>query len=105
VAQQLVEAGKLQPDEVESSRYSAVLWNALGGGSAEVSPEVYKMKLQPGDTVLLCTDGLTKHVDDGNLLDMLTGEASNEEIAKNLVNAANDAGGTDNITAVLARCR
>jgi protein phosphatase len=102
VAQQLVEAGRLQPDEVESSRYSSVLWNALGGGSTEVSPEVYKMRLQPGDTMLLCTDGLTKHVDDARLLDLLTEEASNEEVAEKLVDAANSAGGTDNITAVMA---
>jgi protein phosphatase len=103
VAQKLVEEGRLQPEQVESSRYSSVLWNALGGGSEEVSPEVYKVRLKSKDTILLCTDGLTKHVKDTKLLDYLSGQEGTEGICQRLVDAANDAGGTDNITTVIAR--
>lgn len=105
VAQKLVEEGKLEPEEAETSRYSSILWNALGGTTADVSSEVYKTKLEPGDTVLLCTDGLTKHVEDTKLLKFLTMQKDAEEICRGLVDAANDAGGTDNITTVLARFR
>jgi protein phosphatase len=105
VAQRFVEEGRLQPEEAENSRYSCILWNALGGGSTEVSPEVYKVSLEPEDTVLLCTDGLTKHVEDPRLQELLGGQQGNEEICHRLVDAAIDAGGTDNITAVIARFR
>jgi serine/threonine protein phosphatase PrpC len=103
VAQQLVESGVL--DDAEDSRWSHVLWNVVGGGSDELSPEVYKAELRLGDKLLLCTDGLSKHVPDTAITNLLGADAPAEEICHRLVRAANDAGGSDNITVVVAHFR
>lgn len=105
VAQYLVEQGGLKPEEAEGSRWSNTLWNVVGGDSNELKPEVYKGELVLGDTLLLCTDGLTKHVPDEEIIRLLDSEPASEEVCRRLVNTANDAGGSDNITVVVARFR
>jgi protein phosphatase len=100
-----VEAGTIDPEEAETSRWSNTLWNVVGGDSDELAPEVYKAELRIGDALLLCTDGLNKHVPDGQIAQLLDGDADAEETCRRLVEAANNAGGTDNITVVVARFR
>jgi protein phosphatase len=55
------------------------------------------------DTLLLCSDGLTKHVSDSEIKALLDDKAGAEEACRRLVDAANRAGGSDNITAVIGR--
>jgi len=105
VAQQLVEGGVLEAEHAGESRWSHVLWNCIGGGSHELSPEVYKATLLLGDTLLLCTDGLTARLQDAQIRDLLRQDRSAEETCRLLVHAANEAGGPDNVTAVVARFR
>jgi protein phosphatase len=102
VAQRMVDEGVLQPAEAEGSRYSHILYNCVGGGSHELSPDVYKATLHMGDSLLLCTDGLSKVVADAQIRDLLGGKQSAEETCRRLVAQANDLGGPDNITAVVA---
>jgi protein phosphatase len=80
-----------------------VLVNCLGGGSPGVAPEVSTFPLWPGDTLLLCTDGLHGFVDGDDITRILRGAMTAEDAARELVAAANAAGGPDNITAVVAR--
>jgi protein phosphatase len=68
-----------------------------------LSPEVYKAKLHVGDTLLLCSDGLTKHVSDSEIRTFLDDSPHSEDACRHLVDAANRAGGSDNITVVVAR--
>jgi PPM family protein phosphatase len=103
MAQQLVERGTLTSEEAQGSRWSHVLWNCLGGGSHELNPEVYKAGLALGDTVLLCTDGLTKLLQDEAIVNLLRQEHGAEETCRRLVSAANEAGGRDNVTVIVAR--
>jgi protein phosphatase len=103
LAQELVERGVLE--DAESSHWSHVLWNVIGGNSDELSPEVYKAQLALGDKLLLCTDGLTRHVPDREIGRLLGAPSTSEEICHRLVNAANDAGGSDNVTVVVAQFR
>lgn len=105
VAQQMVERGLLSQSEADESRWSHVLWNCIGGGSTELSPEVYKATLEPGDTVLLCSDGLSKVVPEGRITEVLQKAQSVEAACRQLVDEANAAGGPDNITVVVARLR
>ncbi len=102
-AQELVDQGVLLPSEVDESRWSHVLASAVGGQSQE-QPEIltYRCLLEPGDALLLCTDGLTKHVDEAELAESLSGRSANEA-CDHLVTRALEAGGTDNVTVVLAR--
>ena len=103
IAQQLVDSGSLKPKDAEDSPLSSVLWNTVGSKSSELTTDVYKGELQVGDTMLLCTDGLTRHVADHEITKILRRAESAEEACKTLVNAANEGGGSDNITVVVAR--
>jgi protein phosphatase len=59
--------------------------------------------LQPGDVLLLCTDGLTKHVPDERIAEVLSRAADAQSACRELVADALDGGGSDNITVVVAR--
>src|SRR5262249_52742085 len=105
VAQQLVEAGQLAPQQAESSRWSHVLYKCVGGGSHELNPHVYKATLHVGDSVLLCPDGLTNVVSDDQLRDVLGRGEGAAEACRRLVTLAKAGGGPDNITVVVAHFR
>jgi PPM family protein phosphatase len=105
LAQQLVDSGVLPAHEAATSRLSTVLWNAIGGGLDDLQPEVYKARLHADDTLLLCTDGLPKHVPDAEIGVLLQAREPARETCCKLVEAANSAGGTDNITVIVARLR
>jgi protein phosphatase len=62
VANQMMRMGQLDPESIERSPWSNVLVNALGAGAPDVFADIYKADLRPGDTILLCSDGLNKHV-------------------------------------------
>jgi protein phosphatase len=102
MAQQLVERGVLKPEDASESRWSHVLWSCLGGHSHERSPEVYRANLTAGDTLLLCTDGLTGRLSDANVAALLAQGGTAEQTCQRLIAAANEAGGQDNITVVVA---
>jgi serine/threonine protein phosphatase PrpC len=103
LAQKFIEAGVLTPEQAENSRFSHVLWNAIGGSDHELAPEAHLAELQADDVLLLCTDGLTKGVDEARIARVLREGQGAEEMCRRLVKAANDAGGHDNVTAVVAR--
>jgi serine/threonine protein phosphatase PrpC len=100
VAQRLVDQGVITEGEAEGSRWSHRLWSCVGG-SRGPSPDVYKAALKPGDTLLLCTDGLCKTVADDRIAALL--DAAPETSARRLVAEANAMDGPDNITVVVAR--
>jgi protein phosphatase len=99
LAQKYVEAS---PHPVEPpAQLQNVLWNALGGCVDEPVPQLVKRRLSPGAVLLLCSDGLTKHVSDEEIRRVLGTRSSAASRAAQLVELANSAGGTDNITAVV----
>jgi len=101
LAQKLSE---VSPNSVDAtSRLHHILWNSLGASDDLPQPEIQRLALQAGDTLLLCSDGLTKYVSDQQLARMLSGEASAEQRCAMLVERANAAGGADNVTAVVAQ--
>jgi len=103
VAQQLVERGALTPEQADESRWSHVLWNAIGGDSRKLAPAIYKQQLKIGDTLLLCTDGLSGYLGDNEIAAILQRSGPARATCEQLVAAANAAGGQDNITVIVAR--
>ena len=101
-AQALVDAGLMQEAEVRKSPLRHVLSGLVGCNPRQLSPEVSQFKLALHDKLLLCTDGLTSQLTDDAIADLLAADLSSEEACGLLVNAANDAGGQDNTTVVLA---
>ena len=100
MARDLVEQGVLPAHLADESRWSHVLSSAVG---KEVKPETSKAELRLNDTLLLCTDGLTKHVSLSEMEGMLGAATSAEDACRALVAGALDGGGTDNVTVVVAR--
>lgn len=103
LAQQLVESGVVSPQEMADTRLSRILWNAIGGENDELSPEVYTAELQWGDTLMLCTDGLSRYVDDQEIRMQLQTKDPAEATCQKLVEAAKQASAPDNVTVVVAR--
>jgi len=102
LAEKLRERTKMEVDE--SSPWHHVLWNALGGGETPAAePQIVRRKLLPGDGMVLCSDGLNKHVSDDEIATALRAASSAEDACKRLVAMANADGGSDNITVVVAR--
>lgn len=90
-------------DEPSHGRQQHVLWNVIGGHEEDLTPEVSRSTLEMGDTLLLCTDGLTRHVDDDELKRRLSSDASAEELCETLIQRALDGGGSDNVTVVVGK--
>ncbi|MGB7345404.1 MAG: protein phosphatase 2C domain-containing protein [Pirellulaceae bacterium] len=103
LARQLVESGGLKPEEEATSRWSNVLWNVLGGrADGELLAEVRRADLLPGDTIVLCSDGLHRYVDATKLAAVVEELKDPRAICDYLIQFANDAGGEDNITVVVS---
>lgn len=96
----LVREGKLSEQEAEFHPQRSVLERALGQES-EVEIEMQLIDTKPGDRVLLCTDGLTTHISDPEIEDLLSSAGQPTEVSKRLVTEALDAGGNDNITVIV----
>lgn len=103
LAQKFVDAGMLSPEQADHSRFNHVLWNAIGGTTDDLTAEAHKLALALGDVLLLCTDGLSKEVDDERIAEILGRPLPAADICQQLVAAANQAGGSDNSTVVVAK--
>lgn len=101
VAQDLVDRGVLTQEAAEKTRLAHVLSSALGGD--EAAPVVTRLDSEWGIAHLLCSDGLTKHVSDARIADVLGSMTSAKQAAEQLLQEALDAGGTDNITIIIGR--
>lgn len=103
VAQALVDSGALTQTEARRSPLQGVLASALGG--SEASPMTRTTEIRWDDVMLLCTDGLTKHVTDAEIETELGHIRSAEASCRTLVGLALERGGTDNVTVVIARLK
>jgi len=102
VSQALVDAGAMTEEQAATSPYASILTQAVGA-SDELEPALSQLDLEVGDTLLMCTDGLTKHVSKPDIVTILQGHPSAEAASSALVDAALAGGGTDNVTALVAR--
>ena len=103
MARQLIEQGAMPEEAAERSPLGHVLSQAIGYDEPEVWPVITELELHSGDLLLLCTDGLMKHVPDSEIAALLSTASSAGEAASALVGAALQAGGRDNVTVVAAR--
>jgi serine/threonine protein phosphatase PrpC len=103
VVDELVRRGHLRAEDAAEHKWRHMLTNVVGGESSEVAVEVHKVQLEAGDAVLLCTDGLTNMVPDEAIAETLLAQPDPEKACVRLVALANEAGGKDNITVVIAR--
>ena len=102
LVEEQVRMGRITPDEALRSPLRNVITRALGT-QPSVEPDLFELKAEAGDIFLLCSDGLTGEVPDPQIEALLGANLPLEEICVNLVDAANLAGGHDNITCLLVR--
>ncbi len=104
VAQELVDRGVLTPERAQTSPLSHVLSSAIG--ASEAMPEVSRVNVeQRGGVILVCSDGLTKHVSDTEIAECLGSMDSAEQACRTLLDLVLERGGSDNVTLVVGRAR
>lgn len=104
VVAELVRTGRLAPEDVPTHPQRNVITRALGP-EADVSVDAFVAHVGPGDWLLACSDGLTEHVADHELARMVVEHAGRDPhaAAQQLVDLANERGGSDNITLAIAQ--
>ncbi|HEU5199197.1 MAG TPA: Stp1/IreP family PP2C-type Ser/Thr phosphatase [Ktedonobacterales bacterium] len=100
----LVDAGHIKPEDVYDHPQRNLIYRSLGAGHNNVEVDVFYQSLEPGDMLLLCCDGLWEMVREAEVTRILSESASLETICQHLIDAANQGGGEDNITALVVRC-
>jgi protein phosphatase len=103
VAQGMLDAGKITAEEVRFRSRRHVLTNVLSGRPGEVEPDVSSFELADRDCILLCSDGLNDMLSDAEIATVLSQYRNPADAVRALIQAANDRGGRDNVTAVLAQ--
>ena len=101
VVQTLIEKGQLTEDEAKNHPNKNIITRALGVASY-IDIDFDEREVVEGDTILLCTDGLTNCIDD-ELIKLAASDNDFESLAERLVELANQNGGNDNITAVAVK--
>ena len=97
-----IKANKLTPEEIENFPHKNVIVRALGMKDT-VQVDVNRLDPKVGDYYLLCSDGLSGMITNEQILEIIIGSDGLETACEQLVQAANDNGGTDNITSVLVQ--
>jgi len=102
LVEEFVRQGKLTPEQAEKHPQRSVITRALGP-EGDVDVDTFRVPAREGDVFLICSDGLSGMVSDEDLAAIIGAGDSLQATADTLVDAANDHGGRDNITAVLFR--
>jgi len=101
--QEQIDAGLITPGVARFAPYKNLLTRALGM-EGEVRADVSEHSLAPDDVYLLCSDGLNDMLSDEHMAEILTDHPNLETAGQALMDAANAAGGRDNISLIMARC-
>jgi len=97
-----VQAGAMTPEEARNSRFRNQITRAVGS-SVNATPDIYTIELIEGDSVLLCSDGLSSEVAEAEIARLLAGVEDPQAACENLLDAALTAGGRDNVTMIALR--
>ncbi|MFA9431648.1 Stp1/IreP family PP2C-type Ser/Thr phosphatase [Egicoccus sp. AB-alg2] len=103
LVQHLIDAGQITRREAASHPQRSIITRAIGV-ARDVEVDSMTIDVEPGDQVLLCSDGLTGVLEDEEIAEELRSGEDPEHVIQRLIQAANARGGPDNITLVLLRC-
>jgi serine/threonine protein phosphatase PrpC len=102
LAAMLVEAGEISQEDMLKSQYRNTLTQAIGL-DMDIEPSLVTEQLYAGDYLLLCSDGLYSQVDEDEIVQIIQSAVSVQLACEALVNAANAAGGEDNVAVILVQ--
>jgi len=98
--QYLVDIGEITEEEAKTNANKSIITRAVGT-SESIEADTFVAALE-GGCVLLCSDGLSNHIEDGELFEIIQGSSNAEACIAKLIDTANEHGGSDNITAIVA---
>ena len=99
LVQTLIDKGEMTKEQAKKSDKKHYIYRAMGTEEV-IQPDIFNITVSEGDVLILCSDGLTNMLEDTEILNICEQGNKPQEISEELVNLANDKGGTDNITAV-----
>jgi PPM family protein phosphatase len=99
---ELVREGSVSPQDAAKSPFRHVVTNILGGDKPGVKAELHSLELHPDDILLLCSDGLTGMLPEDRIVAILQAEQEPQHACELLVAEANQGGGRDNVTVIVA---
>ena len=97
-----VRRGLLTMEEAENSKMQNVIVRALGSEDS-VEPDLEDHEFATGDVLLLCSDGMSRYVKEGTMVEVIARNKALERSCEELIQAAKSAGSDDNITCLLVR--
>ncbi len=101
LVEEMVSLGEIDRNEARTHSQKNIITRAIGGYET-VQPEIFSIDLKERQKIFMCTDGMTNMVEDSQILRIVKNSGSNIEAAvENLVEAANENGGKDNISAMI----
>jgi serine/threonine protein phosphatase PrpC len=101
MAEELIELGVLTRAAAAVTRFAHTLSSSIGG--RKTAPAVTRLEMDWGNVILLCSDGLTKHVSDDQIRDRLRAMTTAKQVCEDLLEQALEDGGSDNITLIVGR--
>ena len=102
VVGQMIATGRLSPEQARTAKQRNMLLEAIGV-QERVGPDIVRVRVQSGDTLLLCSDGLTGPLEDRKVLELLIAHPDPVRACRALTEAACAHGGPDNVTVAIAR--
>jgi protein phosphatase len=100
LVERLVATGHITPEEAHHHPQRNIIYRVIGE-RPEVDVDIFEQRLSPGEALLLCSDGLSGTVADNQIWQIWRTSTSPQEACERLVEAANQAGGQDNVTVVI----
>lgn len=98
--QEMVRRGKMRPEVARVHPDRNIITRAVGGGP-EIEIDFFEVELKENDRILMCSDGLTDMLEDGEIFEIIESFQDTKDAVEELVTAANEYGGNDNITVIL----
>ena len=102
LVEEMIKTGELPRKEARFHPNKNVITRALGSGKS-VSPDYFEVSLKSGDTVLMCSDGLSNMIDDEEIKTIVKEYGEIKLVGRKLIEKANEYGGKDNIAIILIR--
>ena len=100
MVEEMIRMGGINREQARNHPKKNIITRAIGA-EREIKPDFFEVKLHQGDKILMCTDGVSNMLTDGEMLQIIQQSCSEEEKVRQLVNMANEYGGRDNMGIIL----
>lgn len=100
LVEEMIRMGGLDREQARNHENKNIITRAIGA-QIEVKPDFFEVKLEEGDRIFMCTDGVSNMLTDEEILSILNSEGTDEERIEKIVEAANERGGRDNMGIIL----